>query len=69
MSRILVAPGSQQAVLEAVLTAGKVRQQAPPRKRYPDDPVGFIKERLGEFIWSKQVEIAEVVIDHRRGAV
>ena len=39
------------------------------RKRYPDDPVGFIRERLGEFLWSKQVEIVEAVPRHRRVAV
>jgi len=37
--------------------------------QYADDPVGFITERLGEHLWSKQVEIAEAVRDHRRVAV
>lgn len=36
---------------------------------YRDDPVGFIKQVLGEFIWSKQAEIAEAVVKHRRVAV
>jgi hypothetical protein len=31
--------------------------------------VGFIRERLSEFMWSKQVEIAEAVVVHRRTAV
>ena len=39
------------------------------RKRYPDDPVGFIEERLGEFMWSKEREIAEAIPLHRRVAV
>lgn len=33
------------------------------------DPVGWIRLRLREHIWSKQVEIAEAVRDHRRTAV
>jgi hypothetical protein len=36
---------------------------------YADDPVGFITERLGEFIWSKQQEIAQSVVVNRRTAV
>jgi hypothetical protein len=37
--------------------------------RYRDDPVGFIQDRLGEFIWSKQREVAEAVVQHERVAV
>ncbi len=33
------------------------------------DPKRFIEERLGEFFWSKQVEIINSVRDHRRTAV
>jgi len=33
------------------------------------DPVGWIRLRLREHVWSKQVEIAESVRDHRRTAV
>lgn len=33
------------------------------------DPVGWIRERLGEFAWSKQVEILESVRDHKYTAV
>ena len=38
-------------------------------ERYRDDPVGFIQDRLGEFLWSKQKEIAEAIPLHRRVAV
>jgi hypothetical protein len=46
-----------------------VRAQAPPREHYPDDPVGFIQDRLGEFLWTKQEEIARAIPVHRRVAV
>lgn len=44
-------------------------KQAPPSVDYAVDPVGFIREKLGGFPWSKQIEIAESVRDHRRTAV
>lgn len=53
----------------AVAAAQLEAERAQPRQRYPNDPVGFIRERLGEFIWSKQVEIAESVVANRRTAV
>ncbi len=37
--------------------------------RWVDDPVGWCENRLGEFLWSKQREIAESVRDNRRTAV
>jgi hypothetical protein len=36
---------------------------------WPRDPVGFVTDRLGEHLWSKQREIIESVRDHRRTAV
>lgn len=36
---------------------------------YLHDPVGFIRDVLGEHVWSKQAEIAEAVRDHRKVAV
>lgn len=36
---------------------------------YADDPAGWVHGRLGEHMWSKQVEIAEAVRDHRKVAV
>lgn len=37
--------------------------------QYRDDPVGFIQDRLGEYLWSKQREIAESVRDNPRTVV
>jgi hypothetical protein len=37
--------------------------------RYRDDPVSWVRDRLGEHLWSKQRNIAESVRDHRRTAV
>lgn len=39
------------------------------RARYLASPRAWVRERLGEHLWSKQVEIAESVRDHRRTAV
>lgn len=36
---------------------------------YVDDPVGWVQERLGEHVWSKQAEIMRSVRDNRRTAV
>jgi hypothetical protein len=36
---------------------------------YVRDPVGWVRDRLGERLWSKQVEIAESVRDNRYTAV
>lgn len=41
----------------------------PPQDPYTDDPHGWVKDRLGGFLWSKQVEIAESVRDNRYTAV
>ena len=37
--------------------------------KYRDDPVGFIQDKLGAFLWSKQREIAESVRDYPRTVV
>jgi len=39
------------------------------RRRYGTDPGRWMRERLGEHPWSRQVAIAESVRDHRRTAV
>jgi hypothetical protein len=39
------------------------------KKRHARDPVGFVTEKLHEFVWSKQVEILNAVRDHRKVAV
>jgi hypothetical protein len=36
---------------------------------YAEDPHGWVTDVLGEHMWSKQVQIAEAVRDHRRVAV
>lgn len=40
-----------------------------PPSPFADDPVSWCQDQLGEFLWSKQREIAESVRDHRRTAV
>jgi len=36
---------------------------------YDQDPAGWTRNRLGEFVWSKQEEICRSVVDHRFTAV
>ena len=43
--------------------------EPPPVSPYLADPVGWCQDRLGEFLWSKQRQIAESVRDNRRTAV
>jgi hypothetical protein len=46
------------------------RQLLPPEPDpYADDPAGWVKDRIGDYLWSKQVEIAEAVKVHRKVAV
>jgi len=40
-----------------------------PADPYASDPVGWVKARLGEHLWSKQREIAESVVTNTRTAV
>lgn len=50
--------------------AAVLRQFQPPKvSPYLADPVGWVRDRLGEFLWSKQREIAQSVVEHRRTAV
>jgi hypothetical protein len=41
----------------------------PTRNPWLDDPAGWVRARLEEHLWSKQIEILESVRDHRRTAV
>jgi hypothetical protein len=41
----------------------------PPENPYVEDPVGWVRDRLGEFLWSKQREILEALVRHRYVAV
>lgn len=36
---------------------------------YLEDPAGWIRERLGEYVWSKQEEICNSVVRHKKTAV
>ncbi len=40
-----------------------------PESPYLTDPVGWVKDKLGETLWSKQRDICESVVRHRRTAV
>lgn len=42
---------------------------APASGPYRSDPVAWVKDRLGEFMWSRQREIARSVVEHQRTAV
>ncbi len=59
----------RQAARQVVARAVARQRLAVVVPRYPDDPVGFITQRLGEHLWSKQAEVAESVRDHRHTAV
>lgn len=37
--------------------------------RYGTDPAGWVTDRLGEHVWSKQAEVMQALVDHRRVAV
>jgi hypothetical protein len=50
-------------------TDAAMRFLYPEPAPYRDHPVGWIQDKLGEFIWSKQQEIAESVRDNRYTAV
>ena len=45
------------------------RVAAEAAARYVEDPVGWVRDRLGEHLWSKQRAIAESVVQNRRTAV
>jgi hypothetical protein len=66
-----VATSSDRALIDLAVAIAVAEQEAVPAAESPylHDPVGFITERLGEHVWSKQRQIAEAVRDHRRVAV
>lgn len=41
----------------------------PPVSEYVDDPARWVRDRLGGFLWSKQREIAEALVEHRNVVV
>lgn len=63
-----VAP--QMTAMDVAMWSAVARHFQPPKvSPYLTDPVGWVRDRLGEFLWSKQREIAQSVVDHRRTAV
>jgi hypothetical protein len=48
--------------------AARLFEPTPPSP-YVTDPVGFVRDKLGEHLWSKQIAIAESVVANRRTAV
>lgn len=60
--------GTQEAIWEGVKAAAALRKTVPPRT-FEADPVVWIEDRLGEFLWSKQAEICQSVRVNRRTAV
>lgn len=43
--------------------------EPPPINPYLGDPVGWMRDRLGAHLWSKQRDIAESIVAHKRTAV
>lgn len=56
-------------IRDLVAGAAAKRQSARNAALYAADPVGWVRGRLGQTVWSKQAEIMESVRDHRRTAV
>jgi hypothetical protein len=68
---LLLSPTEAQAatILAQVRVKAQRADRAPAESPHLHDPVGWITERLGEHVWSKQRDIALAVRDHRRVAV
>lgn len=57
-------------LVHAQLKAAVDRKQAADRtERWAQDPASWVRDRLGQMVWSKQREIMESVRDHRKTAV
>lgn len=56
-------------VREQLKAAVDRRQAADRQVRWADDPQAWVKDRLGQTIWSKQLQIMESVRDNRKTAV
>lgn len=59
----------ERASLPAGTTDQIVNRLWPAENPHRHDPVGWVHDQIGETLWSKQVEIAESVRDHRHTAV
>lgn len=66
-----LAPDLSVEEIAALRVLARKREAAKPSEleKYRGDPVGFVREVLGEHLWSKQREIAESVRDNRHTAV
>lgn len=58
-----------KVIRDKVKTAADRRQVGVRAARYAHDPVLWVRERLGQIVWSKQAAILEAVRDHRKTAV
>lgn len=67
LRRDIITPRS--FVRAALIKAALEKRMRRDAERYVDDPVGYITDRLGATIWSKQQEIARSVAAHRHTAV
>jgi hypothetical protein len=71
----LPAVANRSAILDALPMAAvslqkrRARQDDPRTLRWRADPIAWVHDRLGEFLWSKQIQILESIRDHRRTAV
>lgn len=63
-----MAAGMLAAAVDPFEVAARMFEPSPVSP-YLADPVGWVRIRLGEHLWSKQRQIAESVRDHRRTAV
>lgn len=72
---LMVNPKRAAIVKASIVQAMKFRQTidegvwVSPLSKYTADPIGFITEHLHEHLWSKQRDIAQAVVEHRRVAV
>lgn len=59
----------EQMQLDRLRRLRGLKVSAATLTEYDEDPVGFVTEAVGDFIWSKQTEVLEAVRDHSRVAV
>jgi hypothetical protein len=71
MPLLVEAERADELALQACfrVKAKKQRKDDPRVLRHRADPVAWVQERLGEFLWSKQRAILESIRDNRRTAV
>lgn len=57
---------AMQTQLKSAVDRKRLAERA---RRFAHDPVGWVRQRLRQVVWSKQREVLESVRDHRRTAV